>query len=85
MSGDIVTNSLSSFTNYDIGDDVFVYNTTNGFTSYGSGSGKLFTSGYKSNWNSLGDPIVPNVGQGFWWQNNGTTPIIWVENYSVAQ
>jgi len=36
-------------------------------------------------WNAPGDPIVSNVGEGFWYQNTGTTSVQWVENYSVSQ
>jgi hypothetical protein len=82
-SGDLITNSITSLTNYNVGDEVFVYNPVSGYTIYAS-STILRQSGYgyNGNWASSGDPTVPNVGEGFWYQNTGA-PVSWVENFSV--
>jgi hypothetical protein len=84
---DIVTNSLSGFTNYNLGDTVYTYNPLNppatAYSEFVSGSGRGYGFGYNGNWSSLGDPIVPNVGQGFWY-DNGAGTVNWVENYSVS-
>jgi hypothetical protein len=88
MSGDIASNSISSLTNYNIGDSVYTYNPLNppisAYSEFVSGSGRGFGFGYNGNWSSLGDPIVPNFGQGFWYDNHNAT-VNWVENYSVGQ
>jgi len=96
-SGVVITNSgLGNLTNYNIGDQVFVYNnvlgsTSNGFTTYASSSNsRLNGHGYSEapggpgDWNSFGDPYTQFVGAGFWYQNTGAT-VNWVENYSVSQ
>jgi hypothetical protein len=94
-SGDIVTNSIMNLTNYNVGvsgqggDEVFTYNpgATPINETYQAGSGRGFGGyGYNSNWNINGDPILPFVGGGFFYENNSVgTTIPWVENYSVAQ
>jgi hypothetical protein len=86
-SGDIVTNSLMNLTNYNVGDTVYTYNQSvaGDYTTYQSGSGKGYSAGYNGNWTSVGDPILPWVGAGFFYQNNGSPTVQWVENYSVAQ
>jgi hypothetical protein len=78
------------------GDEVFTYYQANNPTNeiYQAGTGKGFGgNGYNQatgafgatgNWNAAGDPILPNVGGGFTYENNGAT-INWVENYSVSQ
>jgi hypothetical protein len=82
-SGDIVTNPLTLLTNYNIGDSVYVYSpTTSSYTEYTSGTGKFAGYGYDGNWTAAGDPIITNVGQGFWYDNSGAT-VTWVENFSV--
>lgn len=89
MSGDLVTNSISSLTNYNIGDWVYTWPPgPNGpYTIYQSGSGRGFNgTGYNNNWLApLGDPAVPTVGSGFWYLNNSAGTVNWVENYSVSQ
>jgi hypothetical protein len=90
VSGDIVSNTISAFTNYNIGDDIYTFDPTqlpaNQYTEYsivpstGRGSGV----GYNHNW-LPGDAIVPNVGEGFWYENKVGTTVEWVENYSVSQ
>jgi hypothetical protein len=92
MSGDLATNTISSLTNYNVGDVIYTYNPLNPpatayteFASVASGIRGTVPS-YGTNWLSPGDPTVPNVGQGFWYENNtlGQT-VEWVENYSVSQ
>jgi hypothetical protein len=79
-SGDLVTNSLTSFTNPVSGDTVYFYDNASGFyDSYG------YTK--KNGWQSSGsaaDPSVPTVGEGFFY-NTASAGISWVENYSVSQ
>jgi len=84
-SGDIISNSLINLTNYNLGDTVFTYANSN-YTTYQSGSGKGFGAGNNGNWTSAGDPVLPTVGGGFWYQIQSTgQPINWVESYSVGQ
>jgi hypothetical protein len=85
-SGDLATNSLTTLTNYNIGDAVYVFSggTAGTFAIYQSGAGRLGGNGYNTNWNANGDPSVPNVGEGFWYDNSGAT-FNWVENYSVSE
>jgi len=85
VSGDIVSNTLSAFTNYNIGDSVYVYSSTSGYSEFTSATGKPAGHGYLGQWTSAGDPIVPNVGQGFWYDNKVGTTVDWVENFSVSQ
>jgi hypothetical protein len=87
MSGDIVTNSISALTNYTIGDVIYTYNSqsTPVYATYTSvqPTSKAGGHGYLGDWTVNGDPIVPNVGEGFWYDASAT--VNWVENYSVAQ
>jgi hypothetical protein len=81
MSGDLVTNSLSMFTNPTTQDTVWVYSPaiTNYITyTYTKKSGTWTSAGVQS------DPIVPFVGSGFWYQTTAAS-IVWVENFSVGQ
>jgi hypothetical protein len=89
-SGDIVSNTISMFTNYNIGDNIYTYNPLNppstAYTEYSivPSSGRGSGSGYNNNW-TPGDAVVPNVGEGFWYENKAGTTVNWVENYSVSQ
>jgi hypothetical protein len=85
-SGDLASNTLTTLTNYNIGDAVYVFSggSNGAFTIYQSGAGRLGGFGYNANWNDVGDPIVPNVGQAFWYDNSGAA-VNWVENYSVSE
>jgi len=75
-SGDLVTNSLTLLTNAVAKDKIYVYNPTNGYASFTAGKNGAFPSG---------DPIIPNVGEGFFYENNnGTTPLTWTETFSVS-
>jgi len=78
MSGDLVTNSLSMFTNATKQDSIYFWDpvgVTYDIYSWSKANG--WTS------NSIAtDPPVPFVGSGFWYEtaNGGIT---WVENYAV--
>jgi hypothetical protein len=79
-SGDIVTNSIMNYTNTPTKKDtVYTYNplTTN-FTTYSA-------AGNPATWVATGDPILPSVGGGFWYESQSTATNYWVENYSVSQ
>lgn len=86
VSGDIVSNSISALTNFNVGDTVWTWNAATSvyseFTSVPSNS-KGGGHGYKGEWTSLGDPTVANLAEGFWY--DATAPFAWVENYSVSQ
>jgi hypothetical protein len=96
-SGDIITNSIMGLTNYNLFDTVFTFNpgATPANVTYQSGSGKGYGgNGYNQatgvvgstgNWNANGDPILPFVGGGFFYENNSAGTVQWVENYSVSQ
>ena len=87
MSGDIASNTISSLTNYNIGDTVYTYDASANppYTEYATAHGPFGGHGQGGNWTSLGDPIIPNYGQGFWYDNKGGITVNWVENYSVGQ
>jgi hypothetical protein len=77
-SGDIVTNSLMLFTNITKKDQVYTYNPlTLAYTQYSAG-------GSPATWVVGGDPILPTVGGGFWYESAAATVNNWVENYSVS-
>jgi len=73
-SGDLVTNSLTQLTNAVAKDKIFVF-STNGYSSYTAGKNGAFPGG---------DPIIPNVGEGFFYQNNSAASLTWTENFSVS-
>jgi len=82
FSGDVVTNM--SLTNYNDGDQVFVWN--NPATGHPTGAYNLYqvdiqggSSGYMSQWDTP-DPTV-QVGQGMWY--NASAPVTWTEIFSV--
>jgi len=82
-SGDIVSNTLSGLTNYNIGDTVYVFNPlTQAFADYSSS--KRGTAGYNSNWTTNGDPTTANVYEGMFYLNSGAT-VNWVEDFSVSE
>jgi hypothetical protein len=90
MSGDLCSNSISSLTNYNVGDSVYTFYApapaASQYTIFSSGSGRgQGGNGYHTNWNVSGDPFVTNVGTGFFYDNLVGTTVNWVENYSVAQ
>jgi len=80
VSGDVVTNSISTFSNGVKRDQVWTYGTVAGqYTEYLATGNNL-----KTNWPS-GDPILPTVGSGFFYYNAQATNNYWLENYSVSQ
>src|SRR5208283_2943915 len=82
-SGDIVTNTLSGLTNYNVGDAVYVFDpVAQAFTEYKSST--RGTSGYHNNWSASGDPVTANDYQGFFYLNSGAA-VNWGESYSVSQ
>jgi hypothetical protein len=82
-SGDIITNSITSLTNYNLGDAVYTYTPGTGYTVYSS-SAKRGTQGYHNNWEAPGDPVTATVSSAFFYFNSGAT-VDWVENFSVSQ
>jgi hypothetical protein len=75
-SGDLVTNSLTLLTNAVAKDKIYVFTpSTQAYDIYTAGKNGTFPNG---------DPIVPNVGEGFFYENNTTTPLTWTENFSVS-
>jgi len=86
MSGDIVTNSISAFTNYNIGDAVYTYLPGPGYTEFQSVHTHGSPASYMTNWTAPNlDPTLTFVGEGFWYDNKVGTTVSWVENYSVSQ
>jgi len=87
MSGDIASNTLSSLTNYNIGDAVYTYDATNSpaYTKYTTAHGIFGGHGQGGNWTAAGDPILSQTGQGFWYENNAGIVVDWVEDYTVGQ
>jgi hypothetical protein len=90
VSGDIITNSISALTNYNIGDAFEMYDPVDGYSGgiggiYNVASSKHIPgTGYMNDF-SPGDPITYYVSQGFWYVNSTGTPITWVENFSINQ
>ena len=83
-SGDLCTNPLMTLTNYNVGDSVYVFaNPPYDFNIFQSANpGMCFCiGGYRNQWTATGDPIIPNVGEGFWYDNSGAV-VNWVENSS---
>jgi hypothetical protein len=76
-SGDLVTNSITSYTNANGHDKLFTYTPGTGYTTY--------TATGAATWLGGNDPTIANVGEGFFYENSTVTPINWVENYSVSQ
>jgi hypothetical protein len=80
-SGDLVTNPLTAFSVPDAQDEIFVYN--NAIANY-----NIYEYTKKNGWTSNSipsDPIIPSVGEGFFYETASTSPILWIENYSVSQ
>jgi len=83
QAGDLVTNL--GLTNYNDGDQVYVYNNNPpaaaGYTLYGVDK-VLGGAGYLGQWDPPGDPTVA-VGQGFWYHTSGTgVTFNWVRNFN---
>jgi hypothetical protein len=87
-SGDLISNSLSTLTNYNVGDQIYTWSPaiTNYIVYASSTNTKQSGYGDGGHWSSFGDPTLTNVSEGFWYENNsGSTTVQWVENYSVSQ
>jgi len=85
MSGDLISNSISALTNYNVGDIVYSWSTAiTNYVTFTSTTGKAGGHGYLGQWTSVGDPTIPNVGEGFWYENNTATTVNWIEDYSVS-
>jgi hypothetical protein len=77
----LVTNTLTAINSSAVkGDTVYVYDPTAGYAAPGG----IYTAAKNGAWLG-GDPTVPNVGEGFFYQNNSGTSENWVENFSVNQ
>lgn len=79
-SGDIITNTLMLWQRGVKNDQVWTYIPTNSnpYTEF-QATGKNLISSWP-----LGDPILPNVGGGFWYLNSQSTNNSWVQSYSVT-
>ncbi len=89
-SGDLYSNSISALSNVppNKGDLVYVFDpATQGYSA--AYKATPATPNGNSPWSLAagGDPSIPSVGDGFFYLNNTTTstPLNWVENYSVSQ
>jgi hypothetical protein len=77
-----------TLTNYNLGGMVYVFSggTEGSWTILQSipagaiavGYGYSEVPGGHGDWNAIGDPTVPNIGEGFWYYNTGPT-VNWVE------
>jgi hypothetical protein len=80
-SGDLVTNSITTINTSAVkGDTIYVNDPVNGYAAPGG----VYVAAKNGAW-SASDPVVPNVGEGFFYQNNSGTAENWVENFSVSQ
>jgi len=80
-SGNIVTNTLMTFTNAVKKDQAWVWTETSGGTGIYAES---IATGAAS-WLGGNDPVQGQVGGGFWYLNNSGSTNFWVENFSVGQ
>jgi len=78
-SGDLSTNPITAITNSAIkGDVIYVNDPVAGYASPGG----IYTAAKNGAWVG-GEPVVPNVGEGFFYQNLSGATESWVENFSV--
>jgi hypothetical protein len=90
VSGDLQSNSITAFTNYNQGDAFYMYDPTAKYANSGIGgtykiapsSGKGKGTGYNNNF-APSDAMTFAPTQGFWYFNSKTSPIQWVENFSI--
>ena len=75
-AGDLITNGITLFTAVK-GDVVYVNDPVAGYASPGG----IYTAAKNGNWTA--DPIIPNVGEGFFFDNLSGANENWVENFSV--
>jgi hypothetical protein len=88
-SGDLYSNSISALSNVppNKGDLVYVFDAASQGYSAVYKATPAAPNG-NSPWSAAtGDPSIPGPGAGFFYLNNTTTstPLNWVENYSVSQ
>jgi hypothetical protein len=82
-SGDLCSNSITVLTNIFKKDFVYTYDPTNGgYSGKDIVSAPGNGSGYNGQWNG-GDPVIDQVGYGFFYYNNQGTNNPWVENFSI--
>jgi hypothetical protein len=85
-SGDISTNPCMALTNMNKHDYVYTFDPTNGGFSAKdvvTAANQTGSSGYNNEWGQ-GDPVTDQVYYGFYyWNNQKTANLNWVENYSI--
>jgi hypothetical protein len=77
-SGNLVTNAITQLTNTQKGDKVYVSDPINGYSSPGG----TYQAAKNGAWVGA-QPTVPNVGEGFFYDNVQSSNYVWVENFSV--
>jgi len=84
VTGDVQTSSILNLANTDsnpgnapstLNNDV-VYFYSNGFQAHQAQS-------YSPGWVNNNDPVIASVSQGFYFQNVNSTPVSWVENFTL--
>jgi len=81
-SGDLST-GLAGLTNINNKDYVYTYDPTNGgYSAKDNVVSSAIGHGYNNRW-SAGDPIIDQVGYGFFYYNNQTTNNPWIQSFSV--
>jgi hypothetical protein len=81
-SGDL-SEGLAGLTNIFKKDFVYTYDPTNGgYSAKDTVTAPGVGTGYNSQWNG-GDPIIDQVGYGFFYYDNQGTNETWVQNFSV--
>jgi len=86
VAGDLQTNSLTTFTNFNLGDYIYVYDpaTSGDYDIYDAVKSAKGTGYYNGTARWSSDPDIAIAG-GFWYENNSDVDLNWVENYSVSQ
>jgi hypothetical protein len=97
MSGDLYSNSIAGsnstpvagvgFTNVNDGDSLYVFDpSAQSYTFSYKTENPVIAKNGTSPWatSTGGDPVIPNYGEAFFYYS-GTSPINWVEDYSVSQ
>jgi hypothetical protein len=82
-SGNLVTNTLTSFDTATKKDQVWAYTPGTTLTTPGSYS-EVVATATQGNW-TPSQPSQATVGGGFWYNNTAATNNTWVENFSVGQ
>jgi hypothetical protein len=81
-SGDLSTNPITALTNIFKKDFVYTYDSVAGYSGKDSVLAPGLGTGYNNQW-AGGDPIINQVGYGFFYWNNQSTNNPWVENFSI--